>query len=123
MDWAEFLPLALVEALEPLAKARGVSEVARGPGGFLEAFRAAGGDPERLPKHWRVKRQAFLRRHVAQGRKEGWWEDAGDEFPDNETPTRRHLALVMWAWSPDDLELDGWASEWKARRARRGRER
>lgn len=122
MDWADYLPLDAVEALVGLAEARGVSEVARAPGGFLEAFRAARGNPARLPQVWVVKRQGFLRRHVAQGKLEGWWEDVPPaaqtwslgSFPDDEWPTRRHLALIMWAWSPDDAEVLGWLEEWRS---------
>lgn len=90
-DW---LPLDLVLAWEPVAAAKGVSEVARSARGFLAAYRAADGDPERLSAAWRKRRQGFIARHLAQAlsRGEPPWRDGA--------PSRRHLALIMWAWSP-----------------------
>lgn len=90
-----FLSLDEVEQFVPLAAARGVSEVARGRGGFLEAYRRAAGDPSELSDAWRHKRAAFIARHEAQAQRAG-----EPMFEDDGTPTRRHLALMMWAYSP-----------------------
>jgi len=89
------LPLDLVETYVPLAKQRKVSEVARSRRGFLSAYRAAGGDIERMDEAWKRKRDGFIARHRAQGllNDEPLWLEDG-------TPTRRHLAVIMWAWSP-----------------------
>lgn len=89
------LPLSTVLRYVPLAKSRGVSDVARGPGGFLEAYRRAGGQISRLPEYWQRKREAFIARHMAQ-------LVSNDEplFDDDGFPKRRHLALIMWAFSP-----------------------
>jgi hypothetical protein len=94
-----YLPLPIVLGLEPLAEARGVSKVARSRG-FTRAFAMAGGDPERLDDAWKARRRAFIARHVAQAKRgrEVWWSPGGE-------PTRRHLALVMWAWSPTRTKL------------------
>lgn len=91
-----FLSLRCLERWLPEAAARGVSEVARSERGFVAAYRAVRGDPRRLPTEWRRKRAAFLARHEAQRR-------AGREplYGADGRPTRRHLALIMWAWSPD----------------------
>lgn len=88
------LSLRDVERLVPLAAARGVSTVARSPRGFVAALRRAG-SVARLPPAWRERREAFIARHVAQaeGRGERWTEADG-------SPTRRALALAMWAWAP-----------------------
>lgn len=90
-----FLPLRVVEEFEPLAKARGVSVVARSRQGFLGAYRRAGGRKSSLGDHWTAKRDGFIARHMAQAK-------AGHEplFEPDGTPTRRHLALIMWAFSP-----------------------
>ena len=89
-----FLPLATIKRYEPIARKRKVSEVARGPGGFLPAYKQAG-SAAALPDYWRRKREAFIARHMAQveERNEPLWDLDG-------RPSRRHLALIMWAYSP-----------------------
>lgn len=69
-----FLSLSTVKKYEPLAKASGVSKVARSPDAWLS------------------KREAFISRHMAQMKDERKFIDG--------KPTRRHLALIMWAYSP-----------------------
>lgn len=94
------LPLAEVLRWRQEAARRGVSEVARGPGGFLPAYEAAGGSLGRMSPWWRARREAFLARHLAQvaAHHERLFESDG-------LPTRRHLALVMWAYSPAPSRL------------------
>lgn len=75
-------------------QAQGVSVVARSPRGFLTAYRQAGGDPERLSPYWRNRRENFLKRHLAQVRAQG------EPLYRDGKPTRRHLALIAWAYSP-----------------------
>ena len=89
-----FLPLSTIKSYEPLARKRKVSEVARGPGGFLPAYKLAG-SATALPDYWRRTREAFIARHMAQveERNEPLWDLDG-------RPSRRHLALIMWAYSP-----------------------
>jgi hypothetical protein len=88
------LPLRTVKKWEPLAKRLGVSKVARSSRGFLRAYEKAG-TSSRLPEAWQRKRDGFISRHVAQAKAQGerWFERDG-------SPTRRHLALIMWAYSP-----------------------
>lgn len=92
------LPLAEVERWEPLAASSGVSEVARSARGFLGAYRAAKGRFDKLPAAWRTKREGFLARHLAQAKGEAMFDESG-------MPTRRHLALIMWAYSPAPARL------------------
>ena len=89
-----FLPLSTIARYEPLARKKNVSEVARSPGGFLPAYKRAG-SAEKLPDAWKRKRGAFIARHMAQveKRNEILWDPDGH-------PSRRHLALIMWAYSP-----------------------
>lgn len=91
------LSLAEVKRWEPLAASSGVSEVARGPSGFLTAYKRAGGRLDRLSEAWRTKREAFIARHMAQAKDERMFDDG--------LPTRRHLALIMWAYSPEAARL------------------
>lgn len=93
-----FLPLSTVERYRPLAAALGVSAVARGPRGFLRAYLDAEGSAH-LSDYWRRRREAFIKRHMAQVRKRGepLWKGG--------VPTRRHLALIMWAYSPSATRL------------------
>ena len=87
-----WVPLSVVEQFEPLAQALGVSEVARGRGGFLPAYRRANGQPSRMSEHWQAKRAAFLARHGAQL--------VGEPRMLAGLPTRRVLAMIMWAGMP-----------------------
>ncbi len=89
-----FLPISTIARYEPLARKRKVSEVARSPRGFLPAYKRAGAAGA-LPDYWRSKREAFIARHMAQveDRNEPLWDLDG-------RPSRRHLALIMWAYSP-----------------------
>jgi hypothetical protein len=90
-----WLPLSQVEKFVPDAKARGVSEVARSSSGFLGAYRRAGGDTNAMSEAWHVKRDGFIARHMAQVRANGEALVDADGYP-----SRRHLALIMWAYSP-----------------------
>lgn len=90
-----YLPLSVVKRYEPLARQLGVSRVARSPRGFLTAYKRAKGNPDRLSDAWDRKREGFIKRHMAQ------LIDRGEPLVDEDgEPTRRHLALIMWAYSP-----------------------
>lgn len=103
MNWPA-LPLDVVLSLEPLMQARKVSQTARGSGGFVRALEAAG-SVAHLPEVWRQRREGFLARHWAQAQAQGepWWV--------NGEPTRRHLALVAWAFSPTPDRLLRWLDD------------
>jgi hypothetical protein len=96
-----FLGLSIVENFIPLMKLRGVSEVARSPRGFLSAYQWVGGSRAMLSANWRANRDAFISRHMAQlvSNDEPLY-DKKDGMP-----TRRHLALIAWAFSPDPIGL------------------
>lgn len=92
---SKFLPLDLIQRFVPLMEERGVSEVARSPQGFLTAYKRVRGRPYALSPAWLDKRLGFIARHMAQARNndEPWFDARG-------LPTRRHLALIAWAYSP-----------------------
>jgi len=92
-----YLSLDKVLAWESEAARRGVSEVARSNRGFLRAYEAAG-SARALSPEWRAKREGFIARHMVQASNEPW-------FDSNGRPTRRHLALIMWAYSPQPSRL------------------
>jgi len=95
MSTHRFLPLHLIQRYVTLARTRGVSTVARSPGGFLTAYRKANGRADRLSDAWRQRREAFIARHLAQ------LEQRGEPLlGEDGKPTRRHLAMIMWAFSP-----------------------
>lgn len=85
-----WMPLDLVLAFEKVAADLGVSKVARSPKGFLKVYKEG-----RIDDYWRKRRQNFIERHMAivEKNNESLWK--------NGYPTRRHLALIMWAYSPD----------------------
>ena len=89
------LPMSIISLYEPLARKLGVSTVARSSRGFLTAYKRASGRLDRMTEAWRRKREAFIARHKAQAlaNDEPLWLKDG-------LPTRRHLAMIMWAWSP-----------------------
>ena len=93
------LPLSVIAMYEPLARKLGVSRVARSSKGFLTAYKRAGGRLSSMTEAWRRKREAFIARHKAQAlaNDEPLWIDG--------LPTRRHLAMIMWAWSPRPKDL------------------
>lgn len=90
----KYLSMRKIEKWIPLMEALGVSEVARSRRGFIAAYRRAGGRPERLPEAWRTKRDNFVKRHMAQVKKRK------EPLFFKGIPTRRHLALIAWAYSP-----------------------
>lgn len=98
-----WMKLAAIKPFERLMQRQGVSEVARSPRGFLTAYRRAGGDPRRIAGDWPSTRAGFISRHMAQVRlrNEPLWTPSGD-------PTRRHLALIAWAYTPDPDGVVAW---------------
>lgn len=89
------LSLATVKRYEAQARAREVSTVARGPRGFTTAYKHGN-----IDESWCQKRSGFIARHMAQ------IEQRGEALFDRDgRPTRRHLALIMWAFSPTPKKL------------------
>lgn len=76
---------------EAQARKQGVSKVARSGRGFMRAYQRAGSFAK-LPESWKKKRNAFIARHMAQAKSEALWKDG--------KPSRRALALIMWAYMP-----------------------
>lgn len=72
----------------------------------MAQFKQAQGKPSRLSDAWRRKRDGFVARHMAQVEKnnESLWDQ-------NAQPTRRHLALAVWAYSPTPAALDAWLKQ------------
>ncbi len=90
------MPIAAIDRLRPEMVKRHVSEVARGPRGFLRQYRKAGGRFSKLSPYWRRRRNNFVKRHLAQARnnREKLWD------PKKKRYSRRGLALVAWAYDP-----------------------
>jgi hypothetical protein len=105
-----FMPLSAIDRYTAEMRRRGVSAVARSNRGFLTAYRRAGGDPRRLSEAWLAKREAFIKRHMAQVTKRR--ESLGGALG----PSRRHLALIAWAYSPQGRRMSS-----GGRRRSRGR--
>ena len=103
----KYLKLKTVNDALPLIVAQNVSAVARSRRGFIRAYRMVNGNSKRLKnvlapgrlETWDERRDNFIRRHLAQARAndETFWRDG--------LPTRRHLALVAWAYSPTPSKL------------------
>jgi ribosomal protein S18 acetylase RimI-like enzyme len=97
------LSYAQAHAWEPLAAAKGVSAVARSARGFMRAYQAAG-TFAKLSPYWQRRREGFIARHMAQVKQNGeplWKYDAAGV----RVPSRRALALLMWAYMPPGLGM------------------
>ena len=106
------LRLAHVVAAEPYAAKEGVSAVARSPRGFVAAYKLASGDWTAMGRDafsgelWETRRANFIARHMKQAKRGGekFWTPSG-------FPTRRHLALIMWAYTPTPRRTAKWLGE------------
>ena len=78
-----------VESKIPEMRKRGISVKARSRGQFIEQFRKAGGNPNKLPIKWRSKRNGFVARH----RKSMELHNAKGHNTE-----RQRLALLAWAY-------------------------
>lgn len=88
LDLEDVLPFV------PDMKKEGVSKVARSSRGFLTAYRK-----NNIDDWWENRRENFVQRHMAQVKKrnEKLWVHGH--------PSRRHLALIAWAYSPTPTRL------------------
>jgi hypothetical protein len=85
-----------------------VSQKARSPAGFLSAYKLASGDPYAMGRDrftgrlWEEMRINFIKRNLAAAKKgsESWWRKGN--------PSRRHLALLMWAYTPTPSKTSSW---------------
>lgn len=80
-----FLRMNTIEMYMPLIKDYKVSVKARKPNQFLDIYKTYG---QQLPRNWALKRENFITRHIIQYR---------------QNPTiRRRLAIIVWAYDPED---------------------
>lgn len=104
-----YIRLSVVERIEPFALREEVSEVARSARGFLAAYKLASGEPilmgrdPRSQKPWSHVRRNMINRHLLQASKveRTFWLPSGQ-------PTRRHLMLMMWAFTPTPEQTVTW---------------
>lgn len=68
-------------------------KVSKGAQEFFEAGKEFGFDVRRIPSELLEKRDRILARYKSKG-----W---GKLWNDDGTPTRRHMELIMWGYSPD----------------------
>ena len=102
----KYQKISTVNAMIPLIESMNVSAIARSKRGFLSAYKRLK-TPAKMKlaqapgslQSWDQKRNAFLKRQIAQAKSNGesWWVDG--------LPTRRHLALIAWAYSPTPSRL------------------
>lgn len=96
-----------------------VSEIARGvkpskqtSKGFAQAWIDTKGSPAILnmkngykDQTWGTRRQSFIKRHMKQ-------IQLNDEpLFQNGSPTRRHLSLIAWGYTPSKRRLEAWAKK------------
>jgi hypothetical protein len=66
----KYLPLKEIKKMEPEMRSLKVSEVARSPRGFLTQYKRVNGNSDKLSDKWKVKRNGFIKRHMAQYNKD-----------------------------------------------------
>jgi len=81
-----WISLSTIARYEPEMKKLGVSEKARGVGGFLWYYKKIGGNSKKVSDHWRNKRYAFISRMLPV-----WKQSKG---------RRAYLSLIAWAYLP-----------------------
>ena len=107
-EHAPYISLYFLERIEQRAETLGVSEVARSPRGFLAAYKLASGEWSAMGRDyfsgqmWPDLRRNFIKRHMTQAkrRREALWKRG--------EPTRRHLMLMMWAYTPTPDQTTRW---------------
>lgn len=97
------LPIGLARPFVIQMEEEGVSEVARSDRGFWSQYSFVAGHLERLSPWWQRRRENFLKRHLAQIKKNK--EPLYRTVEGKKRPTRRHLALIAWGYSPDPKGL------------------
>jgi len=112
----KYMTLDEIKPFESLMDKKKVSEVARGivPSkqtntGFLVAYKRAKGDIPTIEQMkngfgdqtWGERRHGFIARHAEQMKKERAFDENGD-------PTRRHLGLIAWAYTPYPKQIKNW---------------
>jgi len=109
-----WLSLADIERFVPLARNKRVVPKVRGRGGFLGVYRSCDGSRALMAQlkkgksarvTWEQARDREVRRRYQQmlERNQLLWE--------NGQPTKAHLALIMYAYTPDWLGVQDWINE------------
>ena len=116
----KWLPLKQVLKSIPEMEYQKVSKVARGEvqstqthEGFIEAYIATRGNKNKMSRRrtgyndqtWSERRQGFINRHLKQMRNNDTYSSG---WKPNGEPTRRHLGLIAWAYSPSPKRLEKW---------------
>jgi hypothetical protein len=105
---APYIALHHLERIEPIAVRKRVSKAARSPKGFLTAYKIAGGDPYAMGRDgysgqlWEDRRSRFISRHMAQANR------TNEKLWRNGHPSRRHLSLMMWGYTPTPDKTMDW---------------
>lgn len=81
-----FIPIEEIQRYLPLIHKLGVSKKATSKNQFLEMYKK---HHVQLPTNWLIKRENFINRHFAQYK----------VYPS----LRRRLALIVWAFDPEDF--------------------
>lgn len=113
-----YLKLHILELIEPFARRADVSHTGMSARGFLAAYKLASGEPSMMGRNpssghlWADERTRLINRHYAQARqnREKFWK--------NGLPTRRHLMLMMWAFTPTPEITAQWVASLIALRSK-----
>lgn len=116
----QLLPLDSVLFLEPFAESVNVCRVSRTVG-FTRIYQAFGGEMEGTTqidvdgnvvsvsaRHWLTRRERWVRKQVLIGLSKDPYGELDSPWWLQGKPSRRHLALSMWAASPTPDRLHRW---------------
>ena len=93
--------------------ARGKKKSSRTKEGFIEAYSMTKGSVRKMQTRltgqsdqtWGKRRDEFIARHLKQMRKNDTYKSG---WKPNGEPTRRHLGLIAWAYTPSPKRLKKW---------------
>ena len=103
--YSTLLSKKIVRITQELAEIWGVSEVARSRSGFTSQYLSH----SVLSDFWMDKREAFIVRHRTQ--MENQFEPFWIKIDELVYPSPRHLALIMWAYSPFPEHVEEFAEQ------------
>ena len=91
---------------------RGIDQSKQTNGGFVQNWIAMRGDPQILntkngysEQTWGMRRDSFIKRHMKQIKLNN------ESLFIRGQPTRRHLSLIAWGYSPASSRLKKWAKD------------
>ena len=115
----KLIPYKLMLSSIPYMAEKNVSEISRGikqskqtTKGFAQTWIDTKGSPAILTMRngyndqtWGIRRNSFIKRHLKQIKLNN------EPLFENGNPSRRHLSLIAWGYTPNKKRLETWAKK------------